>query len=663
MPSVMEKKEKGHPIFLSADARRRGGACLAGGGFRGSRGGFRAGFRGALRAVVVAGAVLLAGGAGDLVRAQSPVCNAALGEVDDGNGNCACPSGQTGTSGNGNSSGKCVADGTALAAANNCESAGWQLNDARTHCEIRSLDRDIYGTTHDRCVLSGGINVNNEPAKNAVSCESVFSDRDDPADGVPDFPAYNAALDGTTARVFFNYCAGGQHPVFANTAGQTQCCAPPLTDHDMNPGTDCNVADAPIVPVTPVCNAAEGEILNRDKTGCVCNPATHTGTPAEGCAAGWTVNLETTGDGALRAAWSGDDDVRDGEAVPRGATVTFTATPEGDYYVAFWTGCARTEGNTGDSEDRESKECAVVAESDLSVGAYFQREAACGFTVPRTATFGDNFRTAIQRDGECFCPPYSYDTLYAGGSDSFRICLPMAGGVGVERAGAILAACKAAGYLSEVHNRFSEGTSGALYWVQTCNIYLNNLAIADGVGSGYTGCVIGAEPEFTDFQYLERFGGSTSAPLSEKVDPLARRPNCVDVFPNLRNAGGSFPTGYAWANRVDDPAYEYGTPPDSAAACEVDGSCPERTVSLESGTGGTLDGELVGGFGCGGRGDGSAWDDGDIFGGSGGGVVCFGVAELRGDGGQHRGAFGRGNARMRPGRGGGCDGGGGVFGY
>ena len=774
MPSVMEKKEKGHPIFLSADARRRGGACLAGGGFRGvrgSRGGFRAGFRGALRAVVVAGAVLLAGGAGDLVRAQSLVCNAALGEVDDGNGNCACPSGQTGTSGNGNSSGKCVADGTALATANNCESAGWQLNDARTHCLIRSDDTDETGYTADHCKLSGGSSTGNAHGlDNNVGCEYVFTDRD--GDGTPDFPAYNAALDdpadpvATPPRRFQFYCGRGQYPRLFNDAGQTQCCDSPTTDHDMNPATPCQEASAeacaavdanaipdpkatPPPPVACVCNplthagtpgkcisltaptcdgaaglklnddqnacicnpdthtgtppnctalcggegemlneneggdacicnpdthtgtpaegcvaiptctgegevlnsdktacvcnpdthtgtpaegcvaipsctgegevlnsdktacvcnsdthtgtpaegcvaipscTGEGEVLNSDKTGCVCNPATHTGTPAEGCAAGWTVRLETTGDGALRAAWSGDDDVRDGEAVPRGATVTFTATPEGDYYVAFWTGCARTEGNTGDSEDRESKECAVVAESDLSVGAFFQREAFCGFSWPRSATFGDSFRTAIQRDGECVCPPYAYDTLF-GATDSDRTCLPPAGGVTPERALAIVEACRAAGNLAGMGNRF--GADGeTLYWVQTCDIHLNNRAIASGPGSGYSGCVIGAEPEFMDEERLPAFVNPSGGALHESDNPLVRRPDCVDVFPNLRNAGGSFPTGFNWVVRdaTDGPAWHYGVAPTEAAACEVDGSCPARTVGfdLDSDAGGTL---------------------------------------------------------------------------
>ena len=876
MTVVMEKKEKDHPIFLSADARRRGGASLAGGGFRG----FRAGFRGALRGVLVAGAVLLAGGPGDLVRAQSPVCNAALGEVENNegtaciytdtscaaaypnseatNGNdgcecpsgrlwdgsacvtesgefstaafqgdctgangehsllypsfsaalagfgtgagsigalcydiggdtaadcaivtdpavdlatqaglhdgdlnpietgapssclsvaaygactspevrriegnplsgcaapvtltcdsdlgkvpnqagdaCECPSGQTGTSGNGNSSGKCVAD-AALAAANNCESAGWQLNDARTHCLIRSDDTDETGYTADHCKLSGGSSTGNAHGlDNNVGCEYVFTDRD--GDGTPDFPAYNAALDdpadpvATPPRRFQFYCGRGQYPRLFNDAGQTQCCDSPTTDHDMNPATPCQEASAeacaavdanaipdpkatpppPVacvcnplthagtpgncvllsaptcngaaglklnddqdacvcnpdthtgtpaegctpIPVAPTCDAGaglqlndegdecvcnpdthigkapncvaipsctgEGEVLNSDKTGCVCNPATHTGTPAEGCAAGWTVNLETTGDGALRAAWSGDDDVRDGEAVPRGATVTFTATPEGDYYVAFWTGCARTEGNTGDSEDRESKECVVVAESDLSVGAFFQREAFCGFSWPRSSTYGDSFRTAIQRDGECVCPPYAYDTLF-GATDSDRTCLPPAGGVTPERALAIVEACRAAGNLAGMGNRF--GADGeTLYWVQTCDIHLNNRAIASGPGSGYSGCVIGAEPEFMDEERLPAFVNPGGGALHESDNPLVRRPDCVDVFPNLRNAGGSFPTGFNWVVRdaTDGPAWHYGVAPTEAAACEVDGSCPERTVGfdLDSDAGGTL---------------------------------------------------------------------------
>ena len=172
-----------------------------------------------------------------------------------------CPTGTTATSGNANSTGSCVPDATdtdgydAIDAANACEAAGWSLTSDLTKCDILVAEHSGGSAENiDGCALTGGFAES--------SCDSWFADGPD-ADTVPDFPAYNAALDDPTPRRFAAYCVGGKVPAVKNDAGQTECA----------------------VPSAPTCDAAAGEILNNDQTACVCNPDTHTGTPSSGCAA------------------------------------------------------------------------------------------------------------------------------------------------------------------------------------------------------------------------------------------------------------------------------------------------------------------------------------------------------------------------------------------
>ena len=151
-------------------------------------------------------------------------CDATLGEVPRGPV-CGCPDDHSRTT----TTRKCVPDETdsdgytALQTANACESAGWQLNEARTHCEI--LIYDWSGPNEeDRCKLAG--------IAREGPCDNYFTDTDD-ADSAPNFPQYDAALDDPTRRRFVAFC--GQHPTLQgsepsgrNNAGQTECAVPPL---------------------------------------------------------------------------------------------------------------------------------------------------------------------------------------------------------------------------------------------------------------------------------------------------------------------------------------------------------------------------------------------------------------------------------------------------
>ena len=199
-------------------------------------------------------------------------------DTSGGNTPCACPTGTTAT----DDSGKCVANGTALNVANNCESAGWSLNDARTHCEIRSRDFANHGHSPDDCVLSGGqLDATADGPNSVIGCENIFAGRDE--NNAVTFPARSDTLDATTPRRFFAYCNGDDDPNGGNNAGQTQCCTPPTTDSDMNPDTVCQVTcDDPGETLNEAgdgCTYTDASCLaeyshseaNSDNTGCVCS--------------------------------------------------------------------------------------------------------------------------------------------------------------------------------------------------------------------------------------------------------------------------------------------------------------------------------------------------------------------------------------------------------
>ena len=100
------------------------------------------------------------------------------------------------------------------------------------------------------------------------------------------------------------------------------------------------------------------------------------------CAPWRVVSLSFSGAGTVQAEREGDSDVRDGEKVPSGATVTFTATPDAGYEVSAWGGdCA--------SEPAGALVCVLQATADLSVSAVFADTDECALDtdtcVPREA--------------------------------------------------------------------------------------------------------------------------------------------------------------------------------------------------------------------------------------------------------------------------------------
>ena len=80
-----------------------------------------------------------------------------------------------------------------------------------------------------------------------------------------------------------------------------------------------------------------------------------------------------------------------GEAVPRGAAVTFTAIPAAGWYVEGWNngGCAGDVGSA--ANPGEEKECDLPAEADLLV--------TVTFAVARKAVFGEGISASLTADG------------------------------------------------------------------------------------------------------------------------------------------------------------------------------------------------------------------------------------------------------------------------
>ena len=106
-----------------------------------------------------------------------------------------------------------------------------------------------------------------------------------------------------------------------------------------------------------------------------------------GCAAGFSgdgktceahkkVFLLPLAGGALAAGRAGDADVKDGEAVPHGATVTFVATPNPGHHVSGWTGKC-LGGPVGGHDDEAPKTCEVTVTQNTPVAATFADTDEC----------------------------------------------------------------------------------------------------------------------------------------------------------------------------------------------------------------------------------------------------------------------------------------------
>ena len=118
---------------------------------------------------------------------------------------------------------------------------------------------------------------------------------------------------------------------------------------------------------------------------CACGPA-HDGDGSACAPREWTASFSPAADapaanGVMRAARPGDSNVRNGEAVPHGATVTFRALAASGYEVSLWTGdCAGTA--------KTKTECPLTATRNLSAGARFADINECATATHNCAADG-----------------------------------------------------------------------------------------------------------------------------------------------------------------------------------------------------------------------------------------------------------------------------------
>ena len=121
-----------------------------------------------------------------------------------------------------------------------------------------------------------------------------------------------------------------------------------------------------------------GMVLDAEANLCVCRePTPIVSLDGASCEAGVVVALIPSQYGAVSAGWAGDPEVMSEERVPRGATVTFTATPEANYHVDAWfDDCRGSE--SGDHDDERVKRCMVTAGGNLiRVRAVFRDTNEC----------------------------------------------------------------------------------------------------------------------------------------------------------------------------------------------------------------------------------------------------------------------------------------------
>ena len=143
---------------------------------------------------------------------------------------------------------------------------------------------------------------------------------------------------------------------------------------------------------------------------CACGPA-HDGDGSACAPREWTASFSPAADapaanGVMRAVRIGDSNVRNGEAVPHGATVTFRALAAPGYAVSLWTGdCAGTA--------KTKTECPLTATRNLSAGARFADINECATATHNCAADGG---VCANTPGDFVC---ECDTGYSGDG---RVC-------------------------------------------------------------------------------------------------------------------------------------------------------------------------------------------------------------------------------------------------
>ena len=116
-------------------------------------------------------------------------------------------------------------------------------------------------------------------------------------------------------------------------------------------GTACatNQVANPFGP-TPACRVC-GTNQNLAGNRCECDSGFFRSAGGEMCLAGWTAEFSVSGGGTLTAGRDGDSEVLDGELIPVGATVVFTAVPAPGHALTLWGGaCAGVTVSSAECE-------------------------------------------------------------------------------------------------------------------------------------------------------------------------------------------------------------------------------------------------------------------------------------------------------------------------
>ena len=127
------------------------------------------------------------------------------------------------------------------------------------------------------------------------------------------------------------------------------------------------------------------------------------------CVATAAVSLSYSAGGTLSAGWAEDPEVADGEAVPVGAAVTFSATPDSGYEISGWSGCAPGSAS--------ATVCVLDLQADAAVSVSFADIDEC-------AT-GANSCAARISGGRCENTPGAHECSCAEGysGDGFSCAL------------------------------------------------------------------------------------------------------------------------------------------------------------------------------------------------------------------------------------------------
>ena len=120
--------------------------------------------------------------------------------------------------------------------------------------------------------------------------------------------------------------------------------------------------------------AADGGVCENTPGAFACECASDYSGDGFSCAPVRTVSLSHSPGGTLSAGWSGDAAVADGETVPYGAVVTFTATPADEIKISLWSG-----GCAGASSS--ATVCVLTATVALDVAVEFFADCAGRFRV------------------------------------------------------------------------------------------------------------------------------------------------------------------------------------------------------------------------------------------------------------------------------------------